>query len=166
MDLEMTIYGFTLDHQMNMPVAILKDQTGDLSLPVWISNEEAVSMAVEIISRNIFHKTGSQDLLSRLFDVLSLKVSRIGIDDVKDGILSASVTFDKEGEEMPVPVRPSEAMLLSLRYQLPLMVPEDVLHRALLHQTVAEQEAPQDDARDYIDFLEKLNPETLGKYPM
>jgi hypothetical protein len=162
----MTISGFTFDGLSHRPVVILKDADGNITVPLWISMMEAVSIAVELISRDITSQSGRSDLLSLLLDKLHYKVAGLTIDSLNDGVFSAMVRFVREGEEMSVDVRLCEALTLSLKYLLPVMVSDEVVSKASTVAMSDENLAREADARRFVDFLENLDPAALGKYPM
>lgn len=163
---EMTVFGFTFDGIAQRPVVILKDAKGNTTVPIWISLMEAVSIAVELISRDITSRSGRSDLLSMLLDKLHYKVAGLTIDSLHDGVFSAAVRFVRDGEEMVVEVRLCEALILALKYQLPVMVADEVVAMASTVAMSDEKVAKEADARRFVDFLESLDPADLGKYPM
>ena len=163
---EMSIYGFTLDTSEQMPVVILKDTKGEHSLPVWITTEEAVAIAVEIITSDIITKTGGGDVMTRMLDQLRLLLERISIDDVNDGVFTSTLLLSGAQESVTMPVRPSEAIVMSLKYRLPIRIEDEVLSR-VSSAPLSEAEIPvQADAQKYLEMLEGLSPDKLNKYPM
>ena len=163
---KMKVYGFTLDTLAHRPVVILKDATDTNTVPIWISSQEAVSIVAELISRDISSQNGRGDLLSLLLDKMAMGVDRVSIDSLNDAALSASVIFNGEGGEVRLDVRPYEALIISLKYKLPVMVAEEVMSRASMWALTDEKIAGENDARRFVDFLESLDPADLGKYPM
>jgi bifunctional DNase/RNase len=97
---------------------------------------------------------------------MGMEVSRISIDDLNDGAFSATLALKGEHGEIKLDVRPYEALCLSLKYDLAVMVADNVLARGSMMAMKDETIARENDARRFIDFLEKLDPSDLGKYPM
>ncbi len=163
---EMTVYGFTLDPLAQRPVVILKDANENNPLPIWISSTEAVSMAVELISRDLGH-SGKEDLLSALMEHAGMKLDRIALDSLNDGFVTASVLFKRNGgEELKIDVRPYVALAAALKFKMPVMVAEEVVTHASLLARGEEKIEQENNARRFVDFLENLDPAELGKYPM
>jgi bifunctional DNase/RNase len=162
----MKVFGFTLDNLAQRPIVILKDAEENNSIPIWIGSMEAVSMVAQLISSDISTKDGGTDLLSKLMEKMGMEVSMISIDDLHDGAFSATLTLKCEREEIKLDVRPYEALCVSLKYDLPVMVADNVLARGSMMAMKDETIARENDARRFIDFLEKLDPCDLGKYPM
>jgi bifunctional DNase/RNase len=163
---KMKVFGFTLDTLAHRPVVILKDAEDNNTIPIWISSLEAVSIAAELISCDVSSQNGRGDLLSLLLEKMAMGVARISIDGLDDGVFSASVTLRRESGEVRVNVRPSEALVISLKYKLPVMVADEVIARASMLAMTDETIARENDARRFVDFLENLDPADLGKYPM
>jgi bifunctional DNase/RNase len=163
---KMKVFGFTLDTIAQRPVVILKDAEDLNTVPIWIGSLEAVSIAAELISCDLSSQNGRGDLLSLLMEKLAMGVTMISIDTLNDGVFTASVTFSCKGGDISVSVRPYEALVISLKYKLPVMVAEEVMARASMLAMTDETIARENDARRFVDFLENLDPADLGKYPM
>jgi hypothetical protein len=84
---------------------------------------------------------------------------------MKDGVIEASVNFNRDGEDLSVAVRPCEAIIAALKYKMPILVAREVLEQAS-GLTMSGEIAEENNARRFTDFLENLNPASLGKYPM
>jgi bifunctional DNase/RNase len=66
MYIEMKVSGFTLDSIAQMPLVLLKDANEAHALPIWINTMDAVSIAAELISRDMSAESGCSDLLTKL----------------------------------------------------------------------------------------------------
>jgi len=165
MYLEMRVFGFTVDTLANRPVVILKD-AGDNAVPLWLNTGEALSIAAEMILWETTMHSGRKDLLTLLLAHTETEIGSLVIAGVKDGVFSTFVNFVRNGEELPVEVRPCEAIIAALKYKMPILVAEDVLDRASLASISDEEITQESNARRFAEFLENLDPATLGKYPM
>lgn len=163
---EMTVFGFTLDALTHKPVMLLKDAKEEATVPIWISSTEAVSIAAEMISRDLTAQSGREDLMSILLKRTGMSVERIAIDGFSGGVFTATVSFTDNGNGVHIKVRASEAIIASLKYKLPVMVSDEVVAQASVDALSSEAVAKEHDARRYVDFLENLKREDLGKYPM
>ena len=95
-----------------------------------------------------------------------MRVTNVSIDTLNDGVFTSSVTMSSELEEIRIDVRPYEAIAISLKYELPIMVSDEVIARGSMLAMNDESIARENDARRFTDFLENLEPSDLGKYPM
>jgi len=167
MYLEMKVYGFALDAIAQMPVIILKDAEEKHAVPVWINASESVSFAAEFVGREASVRNGRKDVFATLVERLGMTVSSIVIESLRDGVFTASVRLaSADGEEMRLELHVSEAMLLSLKYRLPMLVDRELLTQASTLDMGEEGFARENNARRFVDFLDQLDPSTMGKYPM
>jgi len=165
--LEMHVFGFALDAIAQMPVIILKDVDGVHTVPVWVNAAESVAFAAEFVGREISLRSGRKDLFSSLLDRLDMKICMISIDDLKDGLFTSSVQIETAlGEQLRVELHVSEAMLLSLKYRMPVMVKREILGNIATLDMNEEDFAKENNARRFVDFLDQLDPSSMGKYPM
>ena len=165
--LEMKVYGFALDAIAQMPVIILKDAEEKHAVPVWINGSEAVAFAAELVGRDVAVRSGRKDLFSSLIDRLGMTISAIVIESLREGVFTASVRLAREEEEeMRLELHVSEAMLVSLKYRLPVLVNRDILTRVSTLDMNEEALASENNARRFVDFLDHLDPSAMGKYPM
>jgi len=167
MYLEMKVYGFALDAIAQMPVIILKDADEKHAVPVWISTSESVTFAAEFVGREVSLRNGRKDLFTTLIERLGMTIASISIESLKDGVFTASVRLAApDAEEMRLELHVSEAMLLSLKYRVPVMVNSELLTQVSTLDMSEEGFAQENNARRFIDFLDQLDPTSLGKYPM
>ena len=162
--LEMKVFGFALDAIAQMPVIILKDAEEKQAVPVWINASESVAFAAELVGRDISARSGRKDLFTSLIERLGMSVSSIVIESLRDGVFTASVRLASPGsEEMRLEVHVSEAMLLSIKYRLPVMVESEIMSHVSTLDMNEEGFAKENNARRFVDFLDHLDPTTMGK---
>lgn len=162
---EMKVYGFAVDTLANRPVVILKDAADDNTIPLWLSTGEGLLMSAELMLWESTARSGRKDLMSLILARTGTEIRAIVIEGVRDGVIAASVKFSRDGEEMSVAVRPCEAIIAALKYKMPILVAQEVLEQAS-GLAMTEEIAAENNARRFTDFLENLNPASLGKYPM
>ena len=166
MYLEMKVCGFTVDSLARLPVVILKDDGEKNTLPIWINSTEAVSLAAQMISRDMSVQSGCGELMTKLLVQLRLKVARIAIDDINDGGFDISIQFAGRGKQVTIKARPSEALMMALKFDMNIFISEEVVARAAVLNVPGEDLDGTIDASRYIDFLENLDPKKMGSYPM
>jgi len=157
----MEIKGLMLDPASNVPIVILRDETSDVFLPIWIGVFEANAIALRIEGveppRPMTH-----DLLLSTLQSLGAAIERIVISDLRDSTFFAIIHLDRAGTKMTLDSRPSDAIALALRAEAPIFVLRTVLEKANavdLDQGATEEEKIR-------KMLEELGPEDLGKYTM
>ena len=125
----MVISGLTVYPITNSPIVILKEEDGDGTLPIWIGLLEATAIASELEGIK-FSRPMTHDLLKNMIEILDAKVDRIEICDLKDNTYYALIHFEYNGKEMSIDARPSDAIALSLRFHIPILVSRDVITRS------------------------------------
>jgi hypothetical protein len=158
--LQMLVHGINLDVITNQPVIILRDLEAHRFLPIWIGQFEATSILMEIQgikpSRPLTH-----DLLKALVEALGAEVIRIIINDLKEGTFYARIHLRRNGEELDIDSRPSDAIALAVRWGAPIYVAEKVIEKA----SVVTDEGAEGEVKRFREFLDQLKPEDFHKKP-
>lgn len=110
-------------------VVILKERQTDRYLPIWIGPAEADAIAVKLqgvtVPRPLTH-----DLLNSVIDTLGGTVNSIIVNDLKNDTFFAKVILDVDGKQLEVDSRPSDALALAVRTNVPIYADESVLDKA------------------------------------
>ncbi|MEA1935414.1 MAG: bifunctional nuclease family protein, partial [Thermodesulfobacteriota bacterium] len=98
---------------------------------------------------------------------LDVKVTKIEINDLKDNTFFANIYFLKDGANVVVDARPSDAIALALRGNVPIFVDEKVVEKSR-NLDLGEKRVKLDKLKEenLEEFLENLSPEEFGKYKM
>ncbi len=158
--IEMQVGGLGFDPRNLSPIVLLRDQEEMNFLPIWIGVFEAAAIAMELQAiqppRPMTH-----DLLKNAIESLGGKITRIVINDVKDGTFYALVDVEtKENKTVSLDARPSDAIALAVRGKVPVFVSEVVMMQAKL----VNSEKDAEETKKFKDFLEDLRPEDFTKY--
>jgi len=161
MTVEMKIKGLMIDPVSNMPIIILKNDAGDSVLPIWVGIFEANAIAMQLESV-VSPRPMTHDLLKNVIEGLQAKIARVVINDLKDNTFFANIFLDRNGDDLCIDSRPSDAMALALRAAAPIFVEKSVLEKS------ASPEAGGDSAETerLRRWLETVDPDELGKYEM
>ncbi len=132
---------------------ILEEEEGDRKLPIVIDPIQAQSIARALqdvpMPRPLTH-----DLMVKMFRWAEIEISEVYIHTLREGIYYADITVVHDGEEHVFDARPSDAIALAVRLDVPLYVNEDVLKEASL--------SPED-VESFLQQLEKLGKEVAGE---
>lgn len=162
MEIEMTIKGLMIDPITNMPIIILRNESGDRLLPIWVGVFEANAIALQIENVQT-PRPMTHDLLRNVIDGLEASVERIVVSDLKENTFYALIHLNVGGRAVSVDARPSDAIALALRTSSPIFVDERVMDGA----RGAEGAPPESvDVERLRKWLEGLSEEELGKYKM
>jgi bifunctional DNase/RNase len=108
---------------------ILKEKDTDRYLPIWIGPAEADAIAVRLqevsVARPLTH-----DLLRTVIDTLGATVSHILVSDLSNDTFFARIHLQVDGRTLEIDSRPSDAIALAVRAQVPIYVEEAVLDKA------------------------------------
>jgi bifunctional DNase/RNase len=127
--IEMTIDSIRVSLMNYQRVVILKEKVSDRYLPIWIGPAEADAIAVKLqgvaVPRPLTH-----DLLGSIIDTLGAAVNSIIVNDLKNDTFYAKVILDVDGKQVEVDSRPSDALALAVRTDVPIYADEAVLDKA------------------------------------
>lgn len=104
---------------------LLREIDGERRLPIVIGEAEAQAIANEIEGVRP-QRPMTHDLLKNVIDSLGAQVREVMISAIKDGTFYASILF--EFSEIEVDARPSDAIALAIRCQVPIYVDESVMN--------------------------------------
>jgi bifunctional DNase/RNase len=154
----MKVSGIALDPFTNTPIVILKDETNERTLPIWIGFMEASSIAMELEktprTRPITH-----DLVKNLIEKLGFLVSKIEVTDLLNDTFYARMHLKKDSEEYILDARPSDAIAIALRTDSPIFVNEEVINKSKSIEI-------DDDKEKLEKLLEQMPESNFGKYKM
>jgi bifunctional DNase/RNase len=132
----MFVGGLVLDPNTQAPVIVLKDESGDLCLPIWIGIAEATSIA-SAIKQVTMARPLTHDLMHDVFSELGIKVERIVITELKDSTYFAELVLAHGDKAIILDSRPSDAIALALRATAPIYVMQQVLEQAKMSFSAA-----------------------------
>jgi uncharacterized protein len=123
-------------------VVLLKGDEDERALPIFIGAAEAQSIAIRINGMEA-PRPLTHDLMKNLLDLLECRLLRVEVCDLKEGTFYAILVLDRDGAELRLDARPSDAIALGLRCGAPIYVALRVLAEAgkTLEQPEAEGEA-------------------------
>ena len=157
---------------------VLGESTGKRRLPIIIGMFEAQAIAIEI-EKIIPNRPMTHDLFKSFAQSFDFEVEEIVISDLKEGVFFAKVVCSNGVKQIEVDARPSDAIAIGLRFNVPIFTYETVLAEAgivLTDETEEEEEvrpkkeAPQkhkperEQLKDVSnDKLNKMLDEALAK---
>lgn len=110
-------------------VVMLKEKDAGRYLPIWIGHFEADAIAIPMqkvpVSRPLTH-----DLLKAAIATLGGRIEHVVIHDLADETFYAKLVLYLDGKSLEVDARPSDAIALAIRAEVPIYVEEKVLDAA------------------------------------
>ena len=126
---EMTIDSIRVSLMNYQRVVILKEKAADRYLPIWIGPAEADAIAVKLQGASV-PRPLTHDLLRSLVDALGASVNSIIVCDLKNDTFYAKIVLNVDGKQLEVDSRPSDALALAVRVEVPIFVDDSVLDKA------------------------------------
>ncbi|MCK5512755.1 MAG: bifunctional nuclease family protein [Thermodesulfovibrionia bacterium] len=123
---QMKIEGLLFDPRSNMYILLLKEINGDDTLPIWIGRPEADSIALAL-GKITTPRPLTHDLVKNLLQGLKVKVTKIVVTEIVDNTYYALIHIDKNGAEVTIDSRPSDAIAVAVRTSAPIFVEDNVI---------------------------------------
>ena len=110
-------------------VVILKDPLSERYLPIFIGPCEAEAIAMRL--QNVHtERPMTHDLLKAMIAELGGEVQHIVVNDLRNDTFYAQIAVELDGETRLIDSRPSDAIALAVRLDVPIYVAESVMERA------------------------------------
>jgi len=155
----MDVVGVRMEMPSNTPIVLLRETDGERYLPIWVGAVEATAIAYAqqgvVPPRPLTH-----DLMRDLLDVLGATVSQVRITALEDGVFYAVIAFESGLE---VQARPSDAIALALRGEIPIVGAEAVLDEAGIEIPDEAEPVEEDQVEKFREFLDQVTPEDFGE---
>lgn len=108
---------------------VLGESTGKRRLPIIIGGFEAQAIAIELEkmkpSRPLTH-----DLFKNFAEKFHINIKEVIVYNLVEGIFYAKIVCEREGEEIEVDARTSDAIALAVRFECPVYTYEFILSSA------------------------------------
>jgi bifunctional DNase/RNase len=167
--IEMSIESIRVSLVNYQRVVILKEKGAERYLPIWIGPAEADAIAVRLqevaVARPLTH-----DLLRSVIDALGAQINCVIVNDLTNDTFYARLLLDVDGKSVEIDSRPSDAIALAVRADVPIFAEESVLDKAgvvldgdkvMDKDTVDPEELERMSA--FRDFIESLDLDDFEK---
>ena len=119
-------------HPADAYALVLEEKEGGRKLPIIIGHLEAQAIKVMMLKYQA-PRPLTHDLFKDLTGQLGVTMTKMLIYKAKGGVFYSYLYFDKDGEELKIDARTSDAVALALRYRCPMYATEDVIISEHLH---------------------------------
>ena len=158
--IEMKVMGIALDTRTGSPIVVLHDMANRKALPIWIGSAEASAIIRRIenieVSRPMTH-----DLIASIVEKTGGTIDRVEINDVEKETYYAIIYIkDKEGNEVEIDARPSDAIAVAIRVDAPIFVTANVLANGSVSCDAAKDE---EEAQEFRSFIQSIKPSDFEK---
>jgi bifunctional DNase/RNase len=158
---EVKVNFLSIDRGTGAPIVVLKEKEGDSNriLLIWIGESEAAAIQMHIEKMQL-PRPMTHDLLKSMIETLGAKVTAVCVHSFEERTFYAHVTLEVNGDNIDVDCRPSDAIAIALRCEVPIYIVEEVLSE----QGYSEQELDKGQKPDTKDVLQNLDDDTLKQY--
>jgi len=150
--IEVKVKNIGLDSTTGSPILILSDANNEEDLyPIWIG----VSEAEGIIMKQSGVETPrpmTYDLIKNIIESLGGEVKSVSITDMKDNAYIAEIVIEKDEEEMKIDARPSDAVNIALRFDVPIYLNEEVVKKVNIKEIVPNEENKEEYPNEETPF--------------
>jgi bifunctional DNase/RNase len=136
---------------------LLKEQEGERYLPIWIGAMEATAIAFAL-QGIVTQRPMTHDLLKNVLEEIEVHVERIVITELREGTFYAIIQLSRNGTRYEVSSRPSDAIALAVRVNVPIFANEEVLTEA----SIVIRDDEEQEVEKFREFLEQVNPEDFA----
>ena len=159
--IEMRVMGIALDTRTGSPIVVLNDKDNRKALPIWIGSAEA-SAIIRKIEDIPSTRPMTHDLFMQIADKSEYKITRIEINDVDDQTYFSTIfMYNSElQKELEIDSRPSDAIAIALRADVPIYVTANVLAAGLVSTDIEKDEQ---EAAEFKDFIQDIKPSDFEK---
>lgn len=134
MMVEMELREIQISEAGNHQIIILGEKSGDRLFPIYIGFFEAAAMD-QAVHRIQTPRPMTHDLIYNIIDGMECRLSRILVDDLLDDTFHGKLVIEtSDGREVLIDSRPSDAIVLACKRNLPIFVAEQVLDQVISHQ--------------------------------
>lgn len=166
--LPMVVAGLALDEHNQAPLLILKDREDNFVLPIWVGGLEAVSISMPL-NNVVMPRPMTHDLFLNLLQELDASLLRVEITELKESTYYARLILAGKEEELTIDSRPSDAVALALRAEVPILASEEMLmsvkaEEGKNYQVVLDDKNAENKDK-WNEILDNLDPDH-SKYKM
>lgn len=148
----MTITGVRVEVPSNTPIVLLREQTGERFLPIWVGPVEAMAIS-SAMEGNEPQRPQTHDLMVSVVAALGGRLARATVTELRDNVYYADLTFEISGSTVVVGSRPSDAIALCVRTGTPVFAETAVLDEAGIEIRDDEDEAEIEEFREMLEDL-------------
>jgi len=124
--IEFELFEIRIDETMHEQIVVLKERHGERTLPIVIGFFEAQAIQIKV-SEVELPRPLTHDLLASVIQALGAEVTHIVVNKLEKNTFYARIIFSRNGDTIEIDSRPSDAIALAVRVQVPIYVEEEVI---------------------------------------
>ncbi len=128
-------------------IVILKQLNEERYLPIWIGLYEAEAITIALQEIQVA-RPQTHDLLNTLINALDARLLQVEVISLSEDVFYSNLILEVDGNRKKVDCRPSDALALAARAQVPIMVAEEVMRQAGI---VPEEDISERETRELTE---------------
>jgi bifunctional DNase/RNase len=155
--IELSLVGVRVELPTNQPIVLLKEADGHRYLPIWVGAVEATAIAFALQGIQT-PRPMTHDLLRDILNETEVTVDRVLINELVDQTFFAVIRLHTAGDTKEVSSRPSDAIALAVRVNVPIFADEEVLDQA----GIELRDEEESEVEKFREFLDQVTPEDFA----
>jgi len=153
-NINVEVNSIRLEESSETPILLLLDPSTQKVLPIWIGTIEAVSIAYA--QEGILHdRPQTHDLLLNIIEALEGSISEVNISNIEDSTYFADIILNTVNGLVTLSARPSDAIALALRSNIPVTVNQEVFETHSIDLIIDNA----NEIEEFKEFIKDIKPE-------
>lgn len=131
-----------IDHEQAL--LLLADDSEELGVPIAVGRDQGVAIYLGK-ERMKTPRPMTHDLMAEILNTLGIDVTRVTVTALRDDTYFAEIGLKLNGDEYVIDARPSDAIALAVRLEVPISVASDLLRPIGAHDSPADDLATRDE---------------------
>ena len=156
-NINVEVNSIRLEESSETPILLLLDPSTQKVLPIWIGTIEAVSIAYA--QEGILHdRPQTHDLLLNMVEALDGTINEVNISNIEENTYYADIILNTINGTVTLSARPSDAIALALRSNIPVTVNQDVFETNSIDLIIDNS----NEIEEFKEFIKDIKPEDFS----
>ena len=156
---ELDLVGVVVDTPANVPVMHLREQDGERrGLSIYIGVAEASAIRI-VLDGHKSPRPLTHDLMVEMLEEFGAHLNRVVITEMKNHTYFAELQLVHNGQRHSISCRPSDAVALAVRSEVPITASRDLLDQVGQVVEEGDDESEEEVLEEFRDFIDSINPE-------
>ena len=156
-NINVEVNSIRLEESSETPILLLLDPSTQKVLPTWIGTIEAVSIAYA--QEGVLHdRPQTHDLLLNMVEALDGTINEVNISNIEENTYFADIILNTINGTVTLSARPSDAIALALRSNIPVTVNQDVFETNSIDLIIDNS----NEIEEFKEFIKDIKPEDFS----
>ena len=156
-NINVEVNSIRLEESSETPILLLLDPSTQKVLPIWIGTIQAVSKAYA--QEGVLHdRPQTHDLLLNMVEALDGTINEVNISNIEENTYFADIILNTINGTVTLSARPSDAIALALRSNIPVTVNQDVFETNSIDLIVDNS----NEIEEFKEFIKDIKPEDFS----